>query len=123
MNALSPLFPSFPSVKKIPSRFRFGSYALALLLVLPLTGCVSKSKARAQARRAYAAGHQAAERKAQADAAAEQNPIVAFVGPVKNSTVPWVDGLTLRLAIVSAGYDSIADPSNIVIHRNGEKIQ
>jgi hypothetical protein len=92
---------------------------LLLPFVLLATGCVSKSKAEAQARMAYLAGQQAAYAQMQQQA---RNPSVTFVGPVQNPTVPWSEGLTLGRAIVTSVYSSPTDPANIVIRRHGQEI-
>ena len=90
---------------------------LLLLSAGVLCGCVSRSAARAQARAAYLAGQNAALRQ-QAEPA--QPPGVTVVGPVQNSDVPWVDGLTLTQAIATANYLGQHDPKEIMITREGE---
>jgi hypothetical protein len=103
----------------------------ALLLVAAtccVSGCVSKSKAQAQARAAYLAG--------QRDAIAQMNPHqtgstneleapadVTFIGPVETPKVPWTEGLTLAKAILQAVYKSQIDPTMILIIRPNEQIQ
>jgi hypothetical protein len=94
--------------------------AVALSLAGVLGGCVSKSKAEAQARMAYLAGQQQAALQWQQ---ASQGTGVMFVGPVNQPLVNWSEGLTLGRAIVNAGYYAAADPRNIVIRRNGQAIQ
>ena len=89
-------------------------------VVLPLNavlfcGCISKSKAQAQAQSAYIAGQNAALRQQQAQA-----PGVTVIGPVQNSSVPWVEGLTLAQAIATANYLGQHDPKEIIITRQGE---
>jgi hypothetical protein len=88
--------------------------AITFLLAAVLTGCVTKSAAREQARRAYLAG--------QRDAIARSTS-VTFFGPVNNPVVPWTDGLTLARAILQAVYNSEKDPTVIIIRRSGEEIQ
>ena len=78
-------------------------------------GCVTKSKANAQAHAAYLAGQNAALRQQPAQA-----PGVTVVGPVQNSDVPWVEGLTLAQAIATAKYLGQHDPKEIIITRQGE---
>ena len=82
-----------------------------------LCGCVSKSKAQAQAHEAYLAGQNDALRQQQAQA---DEPGVTVVGPVQDSDVPWVEGLTLTQAIATAKYLGQHDPKEIVITRQGE---
>lgn len=90
-------------------------------LIVLLTGCVSKSKAEAQARMAYLAGQQAAFMQMQQQQA--RGPSVTFIGPVQNPIVKWSEGLALSRAIVNAVYQAGTDPKNIVIRRNGQEIQ
>ena len=48
--------------------------------------------------------------------------IVTVVGPVKTPSLPWTEGLTLAKAIVNAGYQSLTDPRQIMIVRNGQAV-
>lgn len=85
-----------------------------LILVLCVCGCASKSKLKQQ--NAFLAGqNQLLQRQLQS-----QTPSVAVIGPVKNSQVPWVVGLTLAQAIATADYLNPQAPKEIVITRNGE---
>jgi len=86
--------------------------ASAMLAVLA-GGCVSKSKARAEAQRAYMAGQQAAIAKMQAQNAVTVN------GQVRNPLVPWTEDLTLTKAIVAAEYYGKKDPSSIIVVHDG----
>lgn len=101
------------------SRIGFGM-ALLLSLTMLISGCVTKSQARQQARVAYLAGQQAALR--QMDQEQAHGPNVTIIGPVGDHFVKWVPGLTLGQAIVKAGYTAPRDPSNIVIRRNGQEM-
>ena len=74
----------------------FCTFALALVV----TGCVTKSKAKADAQAAYFAGQQQAMMRM----SQPQTPVVTFIGPVRNPMVQWSEGLTLANAIVAAGY-------------------
>ncbi len=96
-----------------------GSAALAALSAALFTGCVSKSKANAQARMAYLAGQRAAFIQMQQ---APREGSVTFIGPVSNPIVKWFDGLTLSRGIVNAGYNVPDDPKGITIRRNGQQI-
>ena len=89
----------------------------ALLMATSFGGCVSRSQARAQVQAAYLAG----QNDALAKMAAGQHSSVYIVGPVQNSEVPWVDGLTLAQAIATANYTSIHSPKGITITRQGEQ--
>jgi len=82
-----------------------------------LTGCVTKAKAREQARAAFLAGQQSVMfRMAQ-----PQKPIVTFIGQVQTPTIPWTEGLTLAQGIVQARYTG-KDPKQIMIVRNGQAV-
>jgi hypothetical protein len=84
-----------------------------LVLALAATGCVSKSKADAQARAAYLAGQQAAY---QSMGGTITN--VVILGNVQKHEVPWVDGLTLAQALATANYLGAHDPQDIILKRN-----
>jgi hypothetical protein len=92
---------------------------LVVWLAPGASGCVSKSKAKAQAQEAFIAGQQQAMTRLQGQS---QTPQVAFVGPVKNRSVPWSADLTVAKAIVAAGYFGAADPRSIVVLRNGQAV-
>jgi protein involved in polysaccharide export with SLBB domain len=81
-----------------------------------LSGCTTKTVARANAQQAYLAGQNAALRQQQAS----QSPGVTVVGPVQNPQVPWVAGLTLAQAIATANYLDSHEPVEIIITRQGE---
>jgi hypothetical protein len=83
-----------------------------LLLSLVLAGCTTKAKARAQAQQAYTAAQAQA-----AQAARTQSPVITFVGPVRNPTIPWHEGITLAEAIDAAIYTGFSDPRMIRLIR------
>jgi hypothetical protein len=87
-----------------------------LLAMLSLCGCVTKGKATAEARAAYLAG----QRDAYAAIAAKQRTSIQVIGPVQNSEVSWVEGLTLTQAIATANYNAEGSPKNIILLRRGE---
>ncbi|MEJ0089688.1 MAG: hypothetical protein WDM80_08095 [Limisphaerales bacterium] len=90
---------------------------IALLLLLAVaSGCITKSKARADARAAYVAG----QRDAFASIAAAQNTNIKVNGPVQNPNVPWVEGMTLAQAIATANYTGRGQPEEIILLRRGE---
>ncbi len=95
----------------------FGLVAAIVLAVLA-GGCVSKSKADAQARAAFMAGQQMALQQAQA-----RGPGVTFVGPVRNTFIPWTMDLTLAKAIVAADWFGRGDPTEIILMRDGQQTQ
>ena len=92
---------------------------LPLLLAVALTGCVTKSKANAQARAAFLAGQQQAIAKMQLAQTAGQGPCVTVNGDVRNHVVPWTQGLTLAKAVLAADYIGTTDPGQIMIVHNG----
>jgi hypothetical protein len=87
-----------------------------LLLSLAATGCVTESKARADARAAYVAG----QRDAYAAIAATQRTGIKVIGPVQYFDVPWVEGMTLAQAIATATYTAPGNPKEILLLRRGE---
>lgn len=84
-----------------------------LVLALAATGCVSKSKADAQARAAYIAGQKAAY-----ESIGAQQTAVVVLGDVQKHQIPWVQGLTLTQALATAVYQGAKDPTEIVVRRN-----
>jgi hypothetical protein len=89
------------------------------LLAAAFVGCVSKSKADAQARKAYIAGQQETMVRMQQMQTQGQGPCVTVNGEVRNHVVPWAEGMTLAKALVAADYIGSADPAQIIILRNG----
>ncbi len=92
-------------------------WCLAILIVLPFCGCVTKSTAKADASAAYLAG----QKDAFATIAATQRTSITGVGRVENSQVPWVEGLTLAQAIATANYTGVGSPKEIILLRRGER--
>jgi len=80
-------------------------------------GCVTKAEANARVRAAYLAGQQSAFA-----SMAGEGKSVTIVGPVEYSKVPWVDGLSLAQAIVTANYTGRHNPRSITIVREGQEI-
>jgi hypothetical protein len=93
---------------------------MAALLAALSAGCVSKSKALAQARLAYLAGQREASEHFQQQLSTRT---VTFVGPVNQRVIVWNTELTLVGAILEAGYIGETDPLMVVIRRSGEEIQ
>ena len=89
-----------------------------ILVAMTLAGCVTKSKAKADAREAFIAGQQQAMAMARLQQA--QGPTVTVVGQVRNKIIPWTQDLTLARAIVNAGYFGTSDPHQIVIVHDGK---
>ena len=94
------------------------SFFCLVLLAIAITGCVTKSAAKAQAQQAYVAG----ERQALEHALQSKNS-VTILGPVRNQQVPWTEDLTLAKALVAADYYSRNNPTEILIVRQGRAIQ
>ena len=84
-----------------------------LAMALAAAGCVTKSKADAQARAAYIAGQRAAY---QSMGGAMTDVVV--LGNVQKHEVPWVEGLTLAQALATANYLGTHDPEDILLKRN-----
>jgi hypothetical protein len=95
------------------SNFEVKVFFGALVLAVAATGCVTKSKADAEARAAYMAGQQAAY---QSMGGAMTDVVV--LGDVQKHEVPWVDGLTLAQALATANYLGTHDPQDIILKRN-----
>ena len=89
---------------------------IAAVLLLAVTGCVTRHEAQMQAQQAYLAGQNAALQRELAG----KSKTVTIHGPVKYATVPWVSGLTLAQAIATAVYLPPNDPREITIIRNGQ---
>jgi len=95
--------------------------ALSISAAALLAGCTTKSTAQAKAQQAYLAGQNAALRQQlEQQQQASQAPGVTLVGPVQNSQVPWVAGLTLAQAVATANYLGAQAPKEIIITRQGE---
>jgi hypothetical protein len=90
----------------------------SIFVVFLVDGCVTKSKAKAEAQKAYFAGQQQTMMRM----SQPQQPVVTFIGPVRNPLVTWSQDLTLAKAIVAAGYEPQVDPKQIMIVRNGQAI-
>lgn len=86
-----------------------------LVMVVVSTGCMSKSRSRAEAQGAFLAGQNAALRQQLA-----QYNGITVIGAVQNSQVPWVAGLTLAQAIATAHYVGQGEPRAVIITRQGE---
>ena len=98
------------------------SLVLAPVIFL-LSGCVTKSKADAQARIAFLSGQQQAMMRLQEMQQQQaRGPCVTFIGPVRNLVVAWHTGLLLSQAVVGANYLGNNDPAAIVIHRAGQNL-
>jgi hypothetical protein len=97
----------------------FGIWILGFgfwVLGFSTTGCVTKAKAREQARAAFIAGQESAMMRM-----SQQKPVVTFIGQVQTPSIPWTEGLTLARAIVEAGYTG-KDPKQIFIVRGGQAV-
>ena len=90
----------------------------SFVLTFAIAGCVTRSKAKADAQSAFMAGQQQAMMRM----AQPHPPVVTFIGPVRNPTIPWAPDLTLAKAIIASGYTAASDPGQIMIVRNGQAI-
>jgi hypothetical protein len=98
---------------------RHSSFTLLLLtLALPLAGCTTRSKAKAEAQAAFTAG----QKEALLHPQQPHNPIVTIVGQVRNATIPWTADLSVAKAILAADYVGSAEPAQIMIVRNGQAV-
>jgi hypothetical protein len=92
-----------------------------LILASVATGCTTTSQARREERAAYLVGqNQALRQQLQQQQAQDAAPSVTVIGPVQNSTVPWVAGLTLAQAVATANYLDANEPQKIILTRQGE---
>jgi hypothetical protein len=87
---------------------------LAILMMAP-AGCVTKSRERLEAQKAYVAGQQEAMTQSR-----PQPQIVTVTGPVRKSIIPWTEGLTLVQAYTAAQYTGYIRPRLIRITSGGE---
>jgi len=92
---------------------------LSLLLILPLCGCTTRSKAKRQTQAAFAAGQQQAFAQMQQ----AQRTSIRVLGPVRKSEIAWADGLTLAQVIAAAEYTPSRDPKGIYIIRQRGRVQ
>ena len=111
------------SALQLPTFILHPGRLLILTLLLPVAalpgGCASESSAKANARAAYLAGQNQELLQEQS----EQFPTVTVLGPVQNSKVPWVVGLTLSQAIATANYLAPRAPGKIILTRQGESAE
>jgi hypothetical protein len=87
---------------------------LSILFVF-MTGCETKGRARLQAEQAYVAGQEQALEQSRPKPA-----MVTVNGPVRNSTIPWTEELTLAKAVLAADYTGYLRPRFFRVTRNGE---
>lgn len=97
---------------------------LLIIAVGTVSGCTSKSTARAEARAAYFAGQAEAMQAQRTGTLPSRAPgnTVAIVGPVRFPALTWTRDLTLIKTIVAAEYIPEGEPSVIVITRDGQQI-
>jgi len=89
------------------------------LAVFSGAGCVSQKKEQLEARRAFMAGQEQAMQAAMR-ARQDQGPVVFVQGQVRNSAVPWEEGMKLSQAIVAAEYTAFMNPRLVRVLRNGQ---
>jgi hypothetical protein len=88
---------------------------LAVVLMISLLGCVSKSNSRSQLEAAYHGAPQSVRVEQPWEA-----PVVFFKGDVRNQRIPWTDGLTLAQALLAAQYTWSWDPRRITVTRGNQ---
>jgi hypothetical protein len=88
-------------------------WILSMLALVPVTGCVSKATADAEAKAAFFAGEKAAYQTMQSTTTS-----IVILGNVQKHEIPWADGLTLAKALAAADYTGAHDPTDIVLKRN-----
>jgi hypothetical protein len=88
---------------------------LLAILLMAATGCVSKSRARLEAQQAYVAGQEQALAQSRS-----KSQIVTVTGPVRNSIIPWAEGLTLTKAYTTAEYTGYIRPRLLRITSEGQ---
>ncbi len=96
-------------------KFHSAAAFLLSLLLLSGTGCVSKSRERLEAQKAYVAGQEQAMSQSR-----PQPQIVTFTGPVRKSIIPWTEGLTLVQAYTAAQYTGYIRPRLLRITSDGQ---
>jgi hypothetical protein len=106
-------------LRVVISRGAVLSLSGAVVLSGMLSACVTKSKAKAQARAAYLAGQQEAIARMQQGQTPGQGPCVTVNGAVRVHVVPWTQGMTLAKALVAADYYGTTDPAQIIILHSG----
>jgi hypothetical protein len=96
-----------------------GLGGLLAAAAVALSGCVTKSKAKADARKAYIAGQHETLMRMQQVQNQGQGPCVMVNGEVRNRVVPWTEGLTLAKALLAADYYGSTEPGQLIILHNG----
>ena len=97
------------------SNFQMKFLFVIAVLALAGAGCVSKSQADAQARKAYLAGQEDAYK----SMGMEEKVIV--LGDVQKHEIPYVAGLTLGQAIATANFTGLHDPKVILVKRGDQE--
>src|SRR5207245_4285627 len=96
--------------------FRPSAFGFRICLLLFLSGCATKSTFTPPSQQAFVAAQQ---QQAMAAILQNQGPNVTVIGPVRYSTIPWDEELTVAKAIVAADYMAVFDPHQIIVVRNG----
>lgn len=82
-------------------------------------GCAARNGAQDRIEAAYQTGR----RQALDEVYESRFPVVTIVGPVETPKLDWTEELTLARAIVAAKYLAPGDPSRIILHRGGSRIE
>ncbi|MBI3876673.1 MAG: hypothetical protein HY300_12110 [Verrucomicrobia bacterium] len=89
----------------------------AALATLVVAGCVTEKTSDMRAREAYQRGRLSTVQPAPVPVA------ITVVGPVKNRSILWAEGLTLARVLLAAEYTAPKEPVAIFITRNGQTTQ
>ncbi len=103
-----------------PKPVAIGFLLGVLLLGSSLQGCVSQTKARADAQAAFAAGQRQALVIGQQP---NQGPVVTLIGEVKTPVLTWAPDLTLARAIVLSEFYGATEPAEIFVYRQGRAMR
>ena len=90
------------------------------VVALAVVGCVSQSKSEERARRAFIEGQKASATTAAQQSPATQTKVVTVLGEVRNTAIPWTEGLTLAQAIARATHTGFRSPRAIVLRHGDE---
>lgn len=88
-----------------------------MLLSLLLAGCVTENTADLRSREAFQRGRNSVIQLAPVPVS------VTIIGPVRNRSLLWADGLTLARAILAADYVPEKEPTAIFLTRGGQTQQ
>jgi hypothetical protein len=126
-----PVFNAIISFSSLVAPLRLGAFALnsscllkslqvcLCLALISGAGCASQKKKQLESQRAFVAGQEQAMQAAMR-ARQEQGPVVFVQGQVRNSAVPWEEGMKLSQAVVAAEYTAFMNPRLVRVMRAGK---